>query len=69
MIGHLKELGPSAIDMEIRSLSPEGGGSIQLMESFLNAVNHMLQTNRDFEVIQAYLGLFLKVKQYSVYHR
>merc|ERR1712029_1142515 len=36
----LKEMGPSAIDLEIVALSPEGGGSIELMVSFLNLLNH-----------------------------
>ena len=38
MLGSLLELGPSALDLEIRSLAPEGGGSLGLMESFLRMI-------------------------------
>ncbi|XP_007486659.1 WD repeat-containing protein 36 isoform X2 [Monodelphis domestica] len=57
----LKELGPSAIEIELRSLSPECGGSVKLMQSFLKMIGAMLTTKRDFELAQAYLGLFLKL--------
>ena len=62
VLSMLKELGPSAIDAEVRSLAPEGGGTVQLMANFLSFINEMLRTNRDFELIQAYLALFLKVR-------
>ncbi|CAB4068911.1 UTP21 [Lepeophtheirus salmonis] len=39
----------------------EGGGSIQLMVQFLKMIIAALKTNRNFESIQAYLGLFLKL--------
>jgi len=55
------EKGPSAIDIEIRSLGPEGGGSIALMQSFLDMIQLELNRNVHFEVVQAHLGLFLKV--------
>ena len=38
MLESLLELGPSALDLEIRSLAPEGGGSLGLMESFLRMI-------------------------------
>lgn len=57
----MKKLGPSAIDVEIRSLEPEGGGSVDLMSRFLNFISHLLSTRRDFELANAYLGLFLQV--------
>lgn len=57
----LKTLGPSAIEIELRSLAPEGGGSFLLLLNFLKMINHVILTNRDFEVTQAYLGLFLKL--------
>jgi len=61
VVAFLKEMGPSAIDAELQSLAPEGGGSIELMGDFLIFINEMLKTNKNFELIQAYLGLFLKV--------
>ncbi|KAK2156514.1 hypothetical protein LSH36_211g01051 [Paralvinella palmiformis] len=61
VVAFLKEMGPSAIDAELQSLAPEGGGSIELMGDFLIFINEMLKTNKNFELIQAYLGLFLKL--------
>ena len=82
MLESLLELGPSAIDLELRSLAPEGGGSLGLMESFLkmirwNSCMHPideynvfvklifvrleLKAGRNFEAVQSYLGLFLKL--------
>ena len=57
----LKEMGPSAIDSELRSLAPDCGGSIEVMCNFVQFIDNALQTNRDFELAQAYLALFLKV--------
>lgn len=61
MIEALKEMGPSAIDTEIRSLSPYLGGTSHLLSQFLTAVSTVLESRRNYEVVQAYLGLFLKV--------
>ncbi|KAM5192789.1 LOW QUALITY PROTEIN: WD repeat-containing protein 36 [Mantella aurantiaca] len=57
----IKEMGPSSTDTEIRNLAPEGGGSVEVMQSFLKMIGHMLETKRDFELAQAYLALFLKI--------
>jgi U3 small nucleolar RNA-associated protein 21 len=55
------EKGPSAIDIEIRALAPEGGGSIALMEQFLTLLNTQLKKKINFETVNAHLGLFLQV--------
>uniref|UniRef100_A0A8D0HH66 WD repeat domain 36 n=1 Tax=Sphenodon punctatus TaxID=8508 RepID=A0A8D0HH66_SPHPU len=57
----LKDMGPSGIETELRGLAPEGGGSIEVMQSFLRLIGMMLNTKRDFELAQAYLALFLKL--------
>lgn len=57
----LKEMGPAAIDVEVNNLAPEGGGSIDLMLKFMKMIDCTLRSNRDFEIAQAYLALFLKV--------
>ncbi|XP_059865018.1 WD repeat-containing protein 36 isoform X2 [Delphinus delphis] len=57
----LKELGPSGIETELRSLSPDCGGSVEVMKSFLKMIRMMLDKKRDFELAQAYLALFLKL--------
>lgn len=61
LVQQLKEMGPSAIDLEVQSLAPEGGGSINLMLAFMDFLSHSFSTNRDYELLQAYLALFLKV--------
>ncbi|XP_030894954.1 WD repeat-containing protein 36 isoform X3 [Leptonychotes weddellii] len=57
----LKELGPSGIETELQSLSPDCGGSVEVMQSFLKMIEMMLDRKRDFELAQAYLALFLKL--------
>ncbi|KAG9487945.1 hypothetical protein GDO78_007643 [Eleutherodactylus coqui] len=57
----VKALGPSGIETEIRNLAPEGGGSVEVMQSFLKMIGRMLETKLDFELAQAYLALFLKI--------
>lgn len=61
VLSRLKELGPSSLETELRSFSPEGGGSVTLMQQFLKLVGHIVDAGMDFESAQAYLGLFLKV--------
>ncbi|EEZ98071.1 WD repeat-containing protein 36 [Tribolium castaneum] len=60
VIEKLKSFGPSMIDFEIKSLAPEGGGSVEVMLQFLKSVEFMLKSNKDFELAEAYLGVFLK---------
>ncbi|XP_040613975.1 WD repeat-containing protein 36 isoform X2 [Mesocricetus auratus] len=57
----LKELGPSGIETELRNLSPDDGGSVDVMQGFLKMIRMMLDRKRDFELAQAYLALFLKL--------
>ncbi|KAF5909470.1 WD repeat-containing protein 36, partial [Clarias magur] len=59
-VRHLKELGPAAIDTELRSLAPDMGGSLSVMQSFLRMISSMLRLNQDFDLAQAYIALFLK---------
>lgn len=61
----LKVLGPSSIEIELRSLAPEGGGSLEVMLSFLRMIGMMLNKKYNFELAQAYLALFLKVTVFS----
>ncbi|KAJ4443876.1 WD repeat-containing protein 36 [Periplaneta americana] len=56
----LKSLSPSLIDAEVSSLSPEGGGSVELLLLFMRLLESMLCSKKDFELAQAYLGLLLK---------
>ncbi|KAM4809822.1 WD repeat-containing protein 36 [Rhinophrynus dorsalis] len=57
----IKEMGPSSVDMELRNLAPENGGSVEVMQSFLKMIGSLFDTKKDFELAQAYLALFLKL--------
>lgn len=59
-IEYIKKLGPSRIDYEIKSLHPLSGGSLKCMEEFLRMINAMFHSNRDFELAQSYLSVFLR---------
>lgn len=58
----LKEFGPSAVETELRVMSPEMGGDVKVMQSFLKMIDSILKSNRDFDLAQAWLALFLKVR-------
>ncbi|XP_063066369.1 WD repeat-containing protein 36 [Engraulis encrasicolus] len=57
----LKEMGPSGIDAELRSLAPDMGGHTDVLRAFLRLISSMLESRRDFDLAQAYLALFLKL--------
>lgn len=57
----LKELGPSAIDSEFRCLSPDAGGDVILMQNMMGFFINQLELRKDFELVQGYIALFLKV--------
>lgn len=61
-LSKLKGLGPSAVDAEFRCLSPDAGGEIMLMQNFMEFLIRQLESRKDFELIQGYMALFLKVK-------
>lgn len=58
-LSHLKSLPPSAADIEIRSLSP----SQQPFELtlFVNALTSRLRAKQDYELVQAWMAVFLRV--------
>lgn len=56
----LKVLPPASIEAEVSSMAPDVGGSIEVLKKFLNMIEVMLKSNRDFELAQSYLSLFLK---------
>ncbi|CAH1986291.1 unnamed protein product [Acanthoscelides obtectus] len=66
VIEKLKTLGPSMIDFEIKCLAPEGGGSVEVMLQFLRCIESMLQSNKDFEIAESCLGVFLKANGSTV---
>jgi U3 small nucleolar RNA-associated protein 21 len=61
-IEHLKTLSPSAADIEIRSLNPgtEDTESDELV-NFVEALTSRLRQKRDYELVQAWMTVFLKL--------
>lgn len=59
-VDYLTNLGPSMIDFEVKSMHPDGGGSIAIMLQFMKMVEFMLNSNLNFELAQTFLGIFLK---------
>ncbi|KAJ2505410.1 rRNA-processing protein utp21 [Coemansia sp. RSA 2052] len=56
---YLKELNPSAIDLEIRTLPVDD--DLRAAKAFIQASTAQLRSKRDFELVQAYLQVFLNV--------
>ncbi|KAI8323790.1 YVTN repeat-like/Quino protein amine dehydrogenase [Martensiomyces pterosporus] len=56
---YLKELNPSAVDLEIRTLPLDD--DLRAIKSFIQATTSQLKSKRDFELAQAYLQVFLGV--------
>lgn len=54
-IEHLKTLASSAADVEIRSLNPDE------LPSFVSALTHRLRQKRDYELVQAWMSVFLRI--------
>ena len=53
-IEHLKTLSPSTADIGIRSLNPEE------LVPFVSALTHQLRSKRDYELVQAWMSVFLR---------
>ena len=58
-IKHVKSLPPSAADIEIRSLNPLASPNELVL--FVNALTRRLRRRQDYEVVQAWMAVFLKV--------
>ncbi|XP_063887583.1 WD repeat-containing protein 36-like [Scylla paramamosain] len=57
----LMNQGPSGVEVEIRGLDPDVGGSKEVMVQFLEMIKFALEKQYNFEAVQGYLGLFLKL--------
>ncbi|KAG7161754.1 WD repeat-containing protein 36-like [Homarus americanus] len=57
----LLEMGSSGVEVEIRGLDPDIGGSEAVLVKFLEMIKFALDKNCYFEAVQGYLGLFLKI--------
>lgn len=54
-IEHLKTLSPSTADIEIRSLNPKE------LVPFVSALTYQLRSKRDYELVQAWMAVFLRI--------
>ncbi|KAI7864698.1 Utp21 specific WD40 associated putative domain-containing protein [Spinellus fusiger] len=55
-VTYCKSLGPSAVDLELRSMTIDG--ELTVLNQFLEAIAFMLSTRRNFELAQAWLSVF-----------
>ncbi|KAJ3093064.1 hypothetical protein HK102_010969 [Quaeritorhiza haematococci] len=58
---YVRTLSPSALDFEIRSMDVETG-DISDVSFFIEALKFQLRTKKDFELVEAYLAVLLKVR-------
>ena len=56
----LESMASSAIDIELQSLSPVDGGSLELVISFAKFIIAALKSKKNYDLVQAYLNVFLK---------
>lgn len=57
----MKTFGVATIESEIRCLEPEPGAFPDLLLAFLKVTRLALAAHKDYELVQSYLSLFLKV--------
>ncbi|RDL31351.1 Quinoprotein alcohol dehydrogenase-like protein [Venustampulla echinocandica] len=68
-INHLKTLSPSAADLEIRSLNPGGTESeSDELVNFVEALTSRLRQKRDYELVQAWMTVFLRLHLDALSH-
>lgn len=61
LIEHLKGLSPARADLEIRSLDPRARDGLSELSLFVNALTARLQLRRDFELVNAWMAVFLRI--------
>jgi U3 small nucleolar RNA-associated protein 21 len=61
LIEHLKLLPPARADLEIRSLDPRVRGGFSELSAFVDALTMRLKLRRDFELVNAWMAVFLKI--------
>lgn len=61
LIEHLKSLSPARADLEIRSLDPRARNGFSELSTFIQALTVRLKLRRDFELVNAWMAVFLKI--------
>ena len=67
ILNKMKDMAPAAIDIEIRQMSIEMGGTEELLNKFLKFIYYVLSTYKNFELANSYLGLFMKVSIFQTF--
>ena len=57
----LSEMSPSQIESEIRLLSPDTGGSVEVLKNFLRCAAAAVEDGRHQELLQSYVEFFIKL--------
>jgi U3 small nucleolar RNA-associated protein 21 len=65
-IDHLKSLPPAKADLEIRSLDPRVRAGHSELSDFVIALTDRLKSKRDFEMVNAWMAVFLKIHSDTV---
>ncbi|KAM3966934.1 WD repeat-containing protein 36 [Aphomia sociella] len=65
-IDKLKTFAPATMEAEVTSMATDAGGTIEVMNNFLMMLNVMFASNRDFELAQSYLSLFMKTHSKAI---
>lgn len=60
-IEHLKSLTPAKADLEIRSLNPRVQEGRSELSTFIAALTSRLELKRDFELVNAWMSVFLRI--------
>jgi U3 small nucleolar RNA-associated protein 21 len=60
-IDHLKSLSPAKADLEIRSLDPRVRDGHSELADFVAALTYRLKSKKDFEMVNAWMAVFLKI--------
>lgn len=63
----LSQMGPSQVDLEIRSWDPDFGGSITVLESFIALAQVLTRGRRHVQIVHTLLALFFKVQKNCLY--
>jgi len=61
VINLLKDLGMAKIEYELRCLSPEQGGSLERMLTFIDVLNQAFDYKQNYDLISSYLALFMQL--------
>jgi U3 small nucleolar RNA-associated protein 21 len=65
-VQHLATLSPSAADLAIRSLAPAPGQEPLDLVAFVHALTQRLKQKRDYELVQAWMAVLLKLHAEAV---